>query len=271
MQAFSQWAPPEGTLGRIVAEARTRVEALRGHAAAMEERAAAASPVPSLADALRRDTVGVLAEVKRASPSKGAIRPGLDAAAQARAYEQGGARGISVLTEPHHFGGSAADLEAVRRAVGLPALRKDFHVDPLQLVEARALGASAALLIARALDPERLAAMADTAHGLGLEVLVEIRDERELERAVRTGARLIGVNNRNLETLAIDLEATDRLVPLIPADRIAVAESGIVTAGDVLRAAQAGADAVLVGSSISAAADPVSATRALTGVRRQGR
>lgn len=271
MQAFSQWAPPGGTLGRIVDEARERVTLLRGRAAEIAAQAADAAPVPLLAESLRGELVSVIAEVKRASPSKGAISPGLDAAAQARSYAAGGARAISVLTEPRHFGGSAEDLISVRGSVDLPALRKDFHVDPLQLVEARALGASAVLLIARALDPDTLASLADAAHELGLDVLVEVRDEWELERAVRTGARLIGVNNRNLETLAIDLEATDRLVPLIPRDRVAVAESGIVTPADVERAAMAGADAVLVGSSISAAADPAAATRALTGVRRRGR
>jgi indole-3-glycerol phosphate synthase len=271
VQAFSQWAPPGGTLGRIVAEAHERVAVLRGSASGIAARAAAAAPAPSMADALRGDLLSVIAEVKRSSPSKGAIRPGLDAGAQARAYEAGGARAISVLTEPRHFGGTAEDLAVVRGAVALPALRKDFHVDPLQLAEARALGASAVLLIARALDPESLAAMAEAAHELGLEVLVEVRDEWELERAVRTGARMIGVNNRNLETLAIDLEATDRLIPGIPADRIAVAESGIATPADVQRAADAGADAVLVGSSISAAADPRAATRALAGIRRRAR
>lgn len=271
MQAFSQWAPPGGTLGRIVAEAHDRVAALRQRAGELAELAAAAPQGPSMAEALRAGDVGVIAEVKRSSPSRGLINARLDAAGQARAYAAGGARGISVLTEPKHFGGSATDLAAVRAAVDVPALRKDFHVDPLQLVEARALGASAVLLIARALDPESLATMADAAHDLGLEVLVEVRDERELERALRTGARLIGVNNRNLETLAIDLEATDRLVPSIPRDRIAVAESGIVTPADVERAAAAGADAVLVGSSISAAVDPTAATRALAGVKRRPR
>lgn len=271
MQAFSQWVPPGGTLGRILAEARERVDGLRNRAPELAARAAAAPVPPSMAAALRAPHVAVVAEVKRSSPSKGAIRPGLDAADQARAYERGGARAVSVLTEPRHFGGTAEDLVAVRAAIPLPALRKDFHVDPLQLVEARALGASAALLIARALDPDTLRAMADAAHDLGLEVLVEVRDEWELERAVSTGARMIGVNNRNLETLAIDLEATDRLVPLIPADRIAIAESGFVTPEDVGRASQAGADAVLVGSSISAAADPAAATRALAGVPRRSR
>ena len=149
MQAFSRWAPPAGTLGRIVGEARERAAQLRDRRGELAAQAAAAGPVPGMADFLRADLVGGIAEVKRASPSTGPIRPGLDAGAQARAYESGGARAISVLTEPVHFGGSAADLATVRAAVALPMLRKDFHVDPVQLVEARAHGASAALLIAR--------------------------------------------------------------------------------------------------------------------------
>ncbi|HET9455194.1 MAG TPA: indole-3-glycerol phosphate synthase TrpC [Gemmatimonadaceae bacterium] len=272
MQAFSAWAPPAGTLGRILGEAERRVEGLRRRRAELERAAAATVPGPSLAASLRRgDEVAVLAEVKRASPSKGAINPGLDAVAQARAYQVGGALGISVLTEPAHFGGSNEDLEAIRTAVDIPVLKKDFHVHPVQLVEARALGASAVLLIARALAPAGLRDLAAEAEALGLEVLVEVRDEWELERALETAARLVGVNNRNLETLAIDVSSSDRLIPAIPADRVAIAESGMRTEADVARAAAAGADAVLVGSSLSAASDPAAAVRALTGVPRGSR
>lgn len=271
VQAFSQWVRPGGTLGQIVAEAAGRVDALRSRELELEEAAASAPSAPSLAAALGAGAVAVLAEVKRSSPSKGSINPGMDAVARARAYESGGAAGISVLTEPVHFGGAADDLVRIRSAAGIPLLKKDFHIDALQLLEARALGASAVLLIARAVDPDALVTLAARAHDLGLEVLIEVRDEAELARALDTDARLIGVNNRNLETLAIDPATSERLIPRIPSTRVAIAESGIVTREDVARMAAAGADAVLVGSSISAAADPVSATRALTGVARQAR
>jgi indole-3-glycerol phosphate synthase len=215
--------------------------------------------------------VTLLTEVKRRSPSKGAIAETLDAVAQARAYELGGAAGVSVLTEPEHFGGSVDDLRAVRRALGIPVLKKDFHVAPIQLLEARALGASAALLIARALSPERLREMMRVGRELGLELLVEIRDERELERASALDATMIGVNNRNLETLVIDPRTCERVIPLIPVGVVAVAESGVRSRADVERFATCGADAVLVGSVLSAAPDPEAATRALAGVPRRQR
>jgi indole-3-glycerol phosphate synthase len=271
VQAFSHWAPPEGTLGRIVAEAADRVDALRARERELGRLAAACRVGPSLAAALRGGDVAVLAEVKRRSPSKGVVGGRVDAAAHARAYVEGGARGISVLTEPKHFGGSPEDLVAVRAAVPVPVLKKDFHVDVLQLLEARALGASAVLLIARALDPDALALLAREAGQLELEVLIEVRDEAELARALETDATLIGVNNRNLETLAIDPATSERLIPAIPAGRVAIAESGVSSRADVERAAAAGADAVLVGSSISAAGDPAAAVRALAGVARRAR
>lgn len=212
--------------------------------------------------------VAVIAEVKRRSPSKGWINADITAADQAKAYELGGASAISVLTEPAHFGGSNEDLTAVRSTVRIPALKKDFHVDPIQLIEARSLSASAALLIARALGPAELPAMTEAARRLGLEVIVEIRDEDELLRALDVGATIIGVNNRNLETLEIDPRTSERLIPKIPANVVAIAESGVAGRADVERAAGFGADAVLVGSAISAAADPSVAVRALTGVPR---
>jgi indole-3-glycerol phosphate synthase len=240
--------------------------------AAELERGAAETPAgPSLAAALRGHAVAVIAEVKRRSPSKGAIAPGLDAAGQARAYAAGGAAAISVLTEPVHFGGSSGDLLDVRAAVALPALKKDFHVHPVQLLEARALGASAALLIARALSPARLRDLLEHGRAIGLELLVEGRDEAELARALEGGASMIGVNNRDLETLVIDPTTAERIVPLIPRSVIAVAESGVQRREDVERYASCGADAVLVGSSISAAADPTAATRLLSDVPRSAR
>jgi indole-3-glycerol phosphate synthase len=195
----------------------------------------------------------------------------MDATTQARAYESAGAVAISVLTEPRHFAGSPEDLIAVRSAVALPVLKKDFHIDPVQLLEAKALGASAALLIARALGPDGLGHMMKTASAYRLEVLVEIRDERELEWALQHDARVIGINNRNLETLAMDPATCERLLKEIPESVVAIAESGVQGRPDVERAGQAGANAVLVGSSVSAAADAAEAVRTLTGVRRSAR
>ena len=266
-----RWSPPGGTLGAIVAEAQSRSRALHGRAAELEARAADAAPAPSMEKALRGATISVIAEVKRRSPSKGVIAGGLDAVAQARAYEQGGASAVSILTEPVHFGGSNDDLVAVRAALRIPVLKKDFHVTPIQLVEARALGASAALLIARALEPALLHELVERGRALGLELLVEVRDQAELEQAARAGATMIGVNNRDLESLVIDPGTCERVLPLIPAGVVAVAESGVKTRTDVERYAAAGADAVLVGSVLSAAADPVTATRGIAGVERRGR
>ncbi len=212
--------------------------------------------------------MAVVAEIKRRSPSKGWIRPGLSALDQAGAYERGGASAVSVLTEPDHFGGSAEDLAAVGQVITIPRLKKDFHVDPIQLVEAKALGASAALLIARALAPDELRSMMDAARNLALEVLVEIRDEAELDRALALHAPVIGINTRNLETLEIDGGRSERLLGQIPESCVAIAESGVSTREDVERIAQAGANAVLVGSAISAADDPEQAVRSLTGVVR---
>jgi indole-3-glycerol phosphate synthase len=272
VQASHRWSPPGGTLGIIVDEAYERARLLaRDHSTALTQGLRDAPAVPSLANALRSASVGVLAEVKRRSPSKGMIAAGLDAVGQAAAYRDGGAAAVSILTEPNHFGGSVADLEAVRKRVGLPILKKDFHVEVIQLVEARTLGASAALLIARALPPDRLIALVDEGRALGLELLVEVRDEEELETAIQAKATMIGVNNRNLETLVIDPGTCDRLIPMIPAGIVAVAESGVQSRADVERYAAIGADAVLVGSVLSASADPRKATRDLTGVARRPR
>jgi indole-3-glycerol phosphate synthase len=271
VQAFPAWSPPGGTLGQIVAETRVRVAKLRRRRKALEAAAIAERRVPSLAAALRRDDVGVIAELKRRSPSRGAINAGLLPGPQAAAYVAGGAAAISVLTEPRHFGGAPEDLTAVRTATDVPLLKKDFHLDPVQLIEARALGASALLLIARAIDPRTLEALVAEAEALGLESVVEVRTEAELERALRTAAPVIGINCRDLESLTMDFAVIERLVPLIPRDRVAVAESGIRSRSDVEQAAACGADAVLVGSAVSAAADAATAVRALTGVRRASR
>jgi len=271
VQASPVWTPPQGTLGGIVAEAFERAVALRGREAELRRLASRAAAPPSFVAALRGPAVGVIAEVKRRSPSKGWINPGLTAADQALAYQRGGAAAVSVLTEPVHFGGSVGDLEAVRRSVAIPVLKKDFHVEPIQLVEAKVIGASAALLIARALSPNALVRMADAARSLALEVLIEVRDEDELTRALDVGASLVGINNRNLESLEIEEGTAERLLARVPASVVAISESGVAARADVERVALAGADAVLVGSAISAAADPAAAVGGLAGVPRVSR
>jgi indole-3-glycerol phosphate synthase len=255
----------------IVAEAELRADVLEGRAAELRKAAASAPMRPSLWTALHASSVTLLTEVKRQSPSKGSIAHGLDAVIQAKAYAAGGAAGASILTEAAHFGGSIDDLRDVVREVPLPVLKKDFHVRPVQLLEARAEGASAALLIVRALSPGRLKELMFVGRDIALELLIEVRDEAELELALSLGATMIGVNNRNLETLVIDPGTAERLIPLVPANVVAIAESGIATRADVDRYAAAGADAVLVGSSLSAATDPVAATRALVGAPRRDR
>jgi len=269
-----QWSPPAGTLGRIVAESHARVAGLLGNRRAVQEieRAVAAVPAaPSFLAALRRSDIALIAEVKRRSPSRGEINAALSAREQAAAYAAGGAAALSVLTEPVHFGGSLDDLRAASGVVAVPALRKDFIVHEVQLLEARANGAAAALLIVRALAPIELETLVLRARAVGLEPLVEVHSDTELDRALTAGARVIGVNNRDLETLQIDAATGDRLLPLVPRACIAVSESGMLTRSDVERAARAGADAALIGSVLSAAADPERALRALTGVPRSTR
>jgi indole-3-glycerol phosphate synthase len=248
-----------------------RAQVLAADAGALERAARAAGPVPSFASALRGGTVAVIAELKRRSPSKGTINEALDVPSRAAEYAAAGAAAISVLTEPVRFGGSLDDLRAARGAVSLPLLRKDFIVSRLQLLESRAAGASAVLLIARALPPERRAALADEARALGLDVLLEVRDELEMQHALRVEHALIGVNNRNLETLALDDAISARLMPLVPAHRTAVYESGVNARADVERAASLGADAVLVGSSLSASSQGGAAAARLVGVPRRSR
>jgi indole-3-glycerol phosphate synthase len=240
-----------------VAEARARepLEALR-------ERAEAAPRGPSFRDALAGDGVQVIAEIKRASPSKGDLAPGLEAPAQARAYADGGAAAVSVLTEPHRFKGDLRDLADVA-ALGIPALRKDFLVDAYQVWEARAAGASAVLLIVAALQEATLVALLDEAARAGLDVLTEIHDADELATAVRVGAGIVGVNARDLRTFELDRDGFARLRPELPDGVLAVSESGVRDADDVRRAASDGADAVLVGETLVRAADPRAAVAEL--------
>lgn len=211
----------------------------------------------------------VIAELKRRSPSKGILNNALNAG-QSVLFERGGAAAISVLTEPEFFGGTIDDLVAVRAAVSLPLLRKDFHIDGSQLVEARMAQASAVLLIARALPPDDLPKLMAQAKNLDLEVLVEVRSESELERAVGAGAKMIGVNSRDLETLEVDERIPKHLMPLIPPHVIAVWESGIHDVEGVKLAASRGADAVLVGSALSRSSDPEALLRSLVDVPRKG-
>lgn len=224
-----------------------------------------------MVSALRCADVAVIAEIKRASPSKGSISPELDAAAQATAYARGGAAAISVLTEPSRFSGFLADLETTSGAVSIPLLRKDFIVAEEQILEARIAGASAVLLIARALSRERLLELAAFCRASGVEPLVEVRTSRELAVALSAGALLVGINARNLETLEVDDRVVSRIAPLVPRDCVCIAESGMQNRSDVEAVAEHGVDAVLIGSAVSAAADPAAAVRALTGVERRAR
>lgn len=262
---------PAPTLSTILAATRRRVEALRPVARDLERRAAAAATPRPFTAAFGGSAVGVIAELKRRSPSAGAIRETLDPVAHARAYVAGGAIAISVLTDEPHFGGSLADLEAVARTVAVPVLRKDFILDELQLLEARAAGASAVLLIVRALDDRRLVALAGAARELGLGTLVEAHDEPELDRALAVGPSAVGLNSRDLDSFAVDLAVAERLLARVPAAVPVVAESGIETRADVERLARAGADVVLVGTSVARADNPEQAVRALVGVKRRGR
>jgi indole-3-glycerol phosphate synthase len=216
---------------------------------------------------LRAPGSSVIAEVKRRSPSKGDLADIPDPAVLAQQYAAGGAAAISVLTEQRRFGGSLDDLRAVRAAVDTPILRKDFIVTTYQLVEARAAGADLALLIVAALPGDELRRRYDEARELGLTVLVEVHDEPETERAVDLGAELVGVNARNLKTLAIHDDTFGRLAPLVPDDRVKVAESGINGSADVRRFVGEGARAVLVGEALVRDGDPQSAVASMTGVQ----
>jgi indole-3-glycerol phosphate synthase len=213
---------------------------------------------------LRRTPPAVIAEYKRSSPSAGAIAEP-DVAGQARAYEEGGAAAISVLTEPTRFDGALADLRAVRLAVDIPVLRKDFLVHPAQVIESRAAGADAVLLIAAALSELELKAMLAVANDLGLDALVETHSVDDLAKALATDAPVVGVNARDLETLEVDVERALAMLPDVPSDRVAVLESGVWTREDVERAIDAGARGVLVGEALMRSPDPGAMIRSLRG------
>jgi indole-3-glycerol phosphate synthase len=255
-------------LDDIVAGVRTDLARRRAATSEADLRAALGDvdpprdPMPEL----RAPGSSVIAEVKRRSPSKGELAEIADPAALARQYAAGGAAAISVLTEERRFGGSLDDLRAVRAAVDVPLLRKDFLVDPYQVLEARAAGADLVLLIVAALDDDLLRELHGQARELGMAVLVEVHDEPETARAVDLGAELLGVNARNLKTLDVDPDTFGRLALLVPADRVLVAESGITTPVDVKRYVAEGARAVLVGEALVRDGDPEGAVRAMTGI-----
>jgi indole-3-glycerol phosphate synthase len=210
--------------------------------------------------ALAMPGLAVIAELKRRSPSAGALGPAADAAATAAAYYRAGARALSILTETEHFGGSLADLEVARRATPLPVLRKDFVVDRYQIAESRLAGADAILLIVAALG-ERTAEFLAHATAIGLQALVEVHDQRELAIAVGAGAHIVGINNRNLADLSVDLSVTERLAPLVPPGILVVAESGVEQRADALRLVRAGAKALLVGTALMRSSDPAATLR----------
>jgi indole-3-glycerol phosphate synthase len=253
-------------LDRILAAHRARAEADDRSLAPLVAEARAQSLPRGFAAALRAsDGMSVIAEVKRRSPSKGDLAPGLDPAGLAAAYERGGARCLSVLTDAEFFGGSPDDLRAARAATKLPVLRKDFTVSPADVCDSRIMGADAVLLIAAALDDDELTDLHTLALDIGLDPLVEVHDEAELERAVAAGAHLVGVNQRDLVTFEVDHERAARVGAAIPATAARVAESGIRGPDDVAALAAAGFDAVLVGELLVTADDPEAAVAALRG------
>lgn len=256
-------------LQRIVAVKRDEVAQARRRCglAELQAQAAAASPARGFAAALRaRVEAGhpaVIAEVKKASPSKGVLREHFVPADIARSYESGGAACLSVLTDERFFQGCAAYLQQARESCSLPVLRKDFLIDPYQVVEARAMGADCVLLIAACLDDGLMSELEACATEQGLDVLVEVHDGEELERALRLRTPLIGVNNRNLRTFEVSLDTTIGLLPRVPGDRLLVTESGILARADVQRMRSAGVLAFLVGEAFMRAPDPGQALRDL--------
>lgn len=254
-------------LEAIVAATRARVDAamIREPRGAVERRAAARTPnAAGFRDRLSRDgSINVIAECKRRSPSRGVLRAAYDPAAIAAGYEQAGAAAISVLTEPGFFDGSLDHLAAVRAAVSTPLLRKDFMIDEYQLLEARAAGADAVLLIVAALDDRALASLSQAAHDLDLAALVEVHDAAECRRAIAAGATIIGVNNRNLRTLQVDLDASREVVRLLPPSATGISESGLKTPADLQAMKALGYRAFLMGERFMIEPDPGAALAGL--------
>ncbi len=258
-------------LDKITAYKREEVAALKaGRSQDEVERAARqASPPRGFAAALAREhapgRLALIAEIKKASPSRGLIRPDFDPPALARAYEAGGAACLSILTDGPSFQGRGEDLTAARGAVALPCIRKDFMVDPWQIAQSRALGADCILVILAMVDDDLAGELMSEARQFAMDVLVETHDEAEMARAAVLGATLVGVNNRDLRTFVVDLSATERLAALKPANALLVTESGVFTAADAARLEHAGAKAMLVGESLMRQSDVTAATRALLG------
>ena len=245
-------------LQRILEVKRLEVAAakVRSPQADIEARARAAAQPRDFVGALRAKRPAVIAEIKRASPSKGLLRENFDPAAIAKSYEKAGAACMSVLTDREFFQGAAVHLVAARAACSLPALRKDFLIDPYQAFEARALGADCVLLIVACLEDAQMRSLEKLAHALGMAVLVEVHDAPELERALALETPLIGINNRNLRTFETRLETTLDLLPRIPKDRIVITESGILSSADVRRMREHGVNTFLVGEAFMRADDP---------------
>lgn len=254
-------------LTQILAYKREEVAARKRERslAALEREAAGVSPPRGFRAALERSAPALIAEIKKASPSRGVIRADFNPPTLARAYAEGGAACLSVLTDAPSFQGHEDFLVEVRRACALPALRKDFMIDPWQIAESRAIGADAILIIMAAVDDTLARDLFDAASGFGMDALVEVHDEREMERALALDAKLIGVNNRSLATFHTDLEVTERLSLRVPRDVLLVSESGIFTHDDVIRLQRTGARAFLVGESLMRQEDVAVATRSLLG------
>lgn len=259
------------TLDRILDGVRTGLPALASRRGELEAAASRRPNPPDFRQALLGPRVAVVAELKRKSPSAGLVAPRQAPADRARVYAAGGASALSVVTEPDHFGGAVEDLEAVAAAVALPLLRRDFVLHELQIVEARAAGASAVLLIVRALPPATLRDLVTAAGRWGLAALVEAHDRREVDAALAAGATILGINSRDLGTMTVDTASAWHLIDRLPAGVAAVAESGMQDAAAVRAAADAGADAVLVGSALSSATDPGALLAQMAAVPRRGR
>jgi len=252
-------------LDSIIEGVREDLAARRGSMGALHERIDAQAPALDAHSFLSRNEMNVIAEVKRSSPSKGNLAPITDPAALAEKYQEAGAAAVSVLTEQRRFGGSLADLDAVRSRIEIPVLRKDFMVDEYQFLEARAHGADIVLLIVAALSKSQLKDFYDLATELGMASLIEVHTQSELESAMDISPRIVGVNSRNLKTLDVSASVFEELIPAIPSTVIRVAESGISTRADVAQAQKAGATAILVGESLVKSGDPISAMRELLG------